>query len=53
MIDTPRVRGMAPDREKHILLSPEGIAETYWQIYLQDPTTWTLELDLRPAVEKF
>ncbi len=53
MIDTPRVRGMAPDREKHTLLSPEGIAETYWQIYLQDPTVWTLELDLRPAVEKF
>lgn len=53
MIDTPRVRGMAPDREKQTLLSPEGIAETYWQIYLQDPTAWTLELDLRPAVEKF
>ena len=53
MIDTPRVRGMVPDREKHTLLSPEGIAETYWQIYLQDPTAWTLELDLRPAVEKF
>lgn len=53
MIDTSRVRGMAPDREKQTLLSPEGIAETYWQLYLQDPTAWTLELDLRPAVEKF
>jgi NAD(P)-dependent dehydrogenase (short-subunit alcohol dehydrogenase family) len=53
MIDTPRVRGMAPDREKHTLLSPEAIAETYWQLYLQDATAWTLELDLRPAVEKF
>lgn len=53
MIDTPRVRGMAPDREKHTLLSPEAIAETYWQLYLQDATAWTLEIDLRPAVEKF
>lgn len=53
MIDTPRVRGMAPDREQHTLVSPEAIAETYWQVYLQDPTAWTLELDLRPAVEKF
>lgn len=53
MIDTPRVRGMAPDREKHTLVSPEAIAETYWQLYLQDATAWTLELDLRPAVEKF
>lgn len=53
MIDTPRVRGMAPDRENHTLVSPESIAETYWQLYLQDATAWTLELDLRPAVEKF
>ncbi len=52
MIDTPRVRGMAP-REKHTLVSPEAIAETYWQLYLQDTSAWTLELDLRPAVEKF
>lgn len=53
MIDTPRVRGMAPDRENHTLVSPLAIAETYWQLYLQDATAWTLELDLRPAVEKF
>ncbi len=52
MIDTPRVRGMAP-REQHTLLSPEAIAETYWQLYLQHPSAWTLEIDLRPAVEKF
>ncbi len=53
MIDTLSVRGMAPDREQHTLLSPEAIAETYWQLYLQNATAWTLELDLRPAVEKF
>lgn len=53
LIDTPRVRGMAPDRQKHTLLSPEAIAESYWQLYLQDATAWTLELDLRPAVENF
>lgn len=53
MIDTPRVRGMAPDREPHTLLSAEAIAESYWQLYLQHPTAWTLELDLRPAVERF
>jgi len=53
MINTQRVRGIAPDREKHTLLSPDAIAETYWQLYLQDVSAWTLELDLRPAVEKF
>ena len=44
---------MSPDREKHTMLSPEAIAETYWQLYSQDHTAWTLELDLRPAVESF
>ena len=39
--------------DEHTLLAPEAIAETYWQLYQQDATTWTLELDLRPAVEKF
>jgi NAD(P)-dependent dehydrogenase (short-subunit alcohol dehydrogenase family) len=52
-INTPRVRGINPDREKHTMLFPESIAETYWQLHSQDPTAWTLELDLRPSVEKF
>jgi len=52
-INTPRARVMFPDREDHTLLSPNSIAETYWQIHAQDPTAWTLELDLRPAVESF
>ncbi|GAX43099.1 short-chain dehydrogenase/reductase SDR [Tolypothrix sp. NIES-4075] len=53
MINTERVRGMIPEREEHTLLSPEAIAQNYWQLYNQDTTAWTLELDLRPAVEKF
>jgi NAD(P)-dependent dehydrogenase (short-subunit alcohol dehydrogenase family) len=52
-IDTPRVRGMSPDREEHTMLSPDAIAETYWNLHSQDRTAWTLELDLRPAVERF
>jgi NAD(P)-dependent dehydrogenase (short-subunit alcohol dehydrogenase family) len=52
-IDTPRLRQMQPDREGHTILSPDAIAETYWQLHSQDPTAWTLELDLRPSVEKF
>lgn len=53
MIDTARVRLIAPEREDHKLLKPEAIAETYWQLSQQDATAWTLELDLRPAVERF
>ncbi|TCJ16028.1 SDR family NAD(P)-dependent oxidoreductase [Rubrobacter taiwanensis] len=52
-IDTERVREMYPGRESHTMLSPESIAEVYWQLHAQDPTAWTLELDLRPAVERF
>ncbi len=52
-IDTPRVREMWPEREEHTMLSPDAIAESYWQLYTQGPTAWTLELDLRPSVESF
>ncbi len=52
-INTPRVRERYSDREEHTMLSPEAIAETYWRLHVQDPTAWTLELDLRPSVERF
>jgi NAD(P)-dependent dehydrogenase (short-subunit alcohol dehydrogenase family) len=52
-INTPRLREMSPDRKDHTMLSPAAIAETYWQLHSQDRTAWTLELDLRPAVESF
>ena len=52
-INTPRVRGMSPGRDEGTMLSPDAIAESYWQLHRQDPTAWTLELDLRPAVESF
>lgn len=52
-IYTPSFRESQPDREEHTALSPDAIAETYWQLHVQDPTAWTLELDLRPAVEQF
>jgi NAD(P)-dependent dehydrogenase (short-subunit alcohol dehydrogenase family) len=52
-INTPRLREMSPDLEYHTMLSPDAIAETYWQLHTQDRTAWTLELDLRPSVESF
>jgi len=52
-INTPRMREMSPEREEYTMLSPDAIAETYWQLHSQDSTAWTLELDLRPSVEKF
>ena len=52
-INTPRMPAMSHEREEHTMLSPDAIAETYWQLHTQDPTAWTLELDLRPSVERF
>ena len=52
-INTPSIHEMMPDREEHTLLSPDAIAETYWQLHAQDRTAWTLESDLRPSVENF
>jgi len=52
-IDTLRVRKMMPDRADETFLNPDAIAESYWHLVNQDPSAWTLELDLRPHVEKF
>lgn len=52
-IDTPWLRAMQPGRELVTLLEPDAMAESYWHLHVQHPTAWTLELDLRPAVEKF
>jgi hypothetical protein len=52
-IETPRLRQSTPERDEATTLSPDAIAETYWQLHVQDPRTWTLELDLRPSGESF
>ena len=35
------------------MLNIDAIAQTYWQLYLQHPSAWTHELDLRPFKEAF
>lgn len=52
-IDTPRLRAMMPGRDAETMLAPDAIAEAYWQLHAQDKSAWTLELDVRPNVEKF
>jgi len=55
MIDTRFVAERFPElyarRHEGSLLSPEAIAETYWQIHRQPREAWTHELDLRPWAE--
>jgi len=45
--------GMVQQRGDDGLLDVEAIAETYWQIHCQPPTTWAHEVDLRPYKEVF
>jgi NAD(P)-dependent dehydrogenase (short-subunit alcohol dehydrogenase family) len=56
-IDTPFIRENFPERyalkEKAGILDPEAIAESYWQLHLQQRSAWTHELDLRPWMESW
>jgi NAD(P)-dependent dehydrogenase (short-subunit alcohol dehydrogenase family) len=54
-IDTEFIRSNFPDRyalkARDGILSPDAIAEAYWQLHLQPRTAWTHEMDLRPWIE--
>lgn len=56
-INGTRLKDLRPDavvqRGTDGLLNIDAIAETYWQLYLQHPTAWTHEIDLRPFKESF
>jgi NADP-dependent 3-hydroxy acid dehydrogenase YdfG len=52
-IDIPGARGLKPTLTDGDFLKPEAIAETYWHIAHQDPSAWTMELEVRPFKENF
>jgi NAD(P)-dependent dehydrogenase (short-subunit alcohol dehydrogenase family) len=56
-IDGERLRTNAPQRAADAgpdgLISPDAIAEVYWQVHSQPRSAWTQELDLRPFKETF
>jgi NAD(P)-dependent dehydrogenase (short-subunit alcohol dehydrogenase family) len=52
-IRSERYAHLAAGRGPDALLEPDAIAEMYHQLHLQPRSAWTLELDLRPWVEKF
>jgi NAD(P)-dependent dehydrogenase (short-subunit alcohol dehydrogenase family) len=53
IIDIPRVRQRMPQIQSEDMLKPDAIAETYWHVAHQDPSAWTMELEVRPFKEKF
>jgi NAD(P)-dependent dehydrogenase (short-subunit alcohol dehydrogenase family) len=52
-IESERYRQLGAKRGPDALLSPDAIAETFYQLHLQPRSAWTHELDLRPWSEKF
>ena len=56
-IDTEFIRTNFPDRyaakEQQGILSPDSIAEAYWQIHMQPRDAWTHETELRPWTENW
>ena len=49
--------GRSQDQERvpaeEPLLDPERIADAYWHLAMQDRSSWSLEIDLRPYSEQF
>ena len=52
-IDIPGARGLKPSLQDGDFLQPEAMAETYWHLAHQDPSAWTMELEVRPFKERF
>ena len=52
-IESDRPGRSRAERGADAVIDPNAIAESYYQLHLQPPSAWTLELDLRPYVEKF
>jgi NAD(P)-dependent dehydrogenase (short-subunit alcohol dehydrogenase family) len=52
-IRSERYQHVLGDQSADSLLEPDAIADAYLTIHRQQRSAWTLELDLRPWVEKF
>jgi NADP-dependent 3-hydroxy acid dehydrogenase YdfG len=52
-IDMPLLRQAMPGVKDEDLLKPSAIAEAFWYLAHQDPSTWSSELEVRPFKEKF
>jgi len=53
VVDLQETRKYLTQKKEEEWMKPEDIAETYWQLHMQNRSTWTFELDIRPNVEKW
>ncbi len=52
-IRSERYQHLLAERGDDSLIEPDAIADAYLALHRQQRSAWTLELDLRPWVEKF
>jgi len=53
VIDIPRTKEWMKDAGPDAKIAPEGIAESYWGLHVQPRSAWTVEIDVRPWVERW
>lgn len=57
VINGDRIKGFVPQIAERLgdegMLNIDAIAESFWQVHVQDRTAWTHELDLRPFKENW
>ena len=51
VVDLARTRARLPDKPDSFFIKPAGVAETVYQLSVQDPSAWSFELEARPFGE--
>jgi NAD(P)-dependent dehydrogenase (short-subunit alcohol dehydrogenase family) len=51
VVDLPRTRKAMPDKPDGFFIKPAGVAETVYQLTVQDPSAWSFEVEARPSGE--
>jgi NAD(P)-dependent dehydrogenase (short-subunit alcohol dehydrogenase family) len=51
VVDLARTRARLPDKPDSFFIKPVGVAETVYQLAVQDPSAWSFEVEARPFAE--
>jgi len=49
LVNMPKTRGWFPNKPEAEFLRPDSIADTYFHLAQQHPSTWTTEINLAPS----
>ncbi len=51
VVDLARTRARMPEKPDGFFIKPAGVAETVYQLAIQDPSAWSFEVEARPFGE--